>query len=92
MTAYVNMVCDTMRNSLPKAVVHCQVREAKRSLLNLFYAQIGRKEVFGLCKPQLQRLASYQTKYFSKRVVVTSPFFDAYRRSNWVKCWMKIHH
>lgn len=55
MTAYVNMVCDTMRNSLPKAVVHCQVREAKRSLLNLFYAQIGRKEVFGLCKLQLQR-------------------------------------
>lgn len=46
MSAYVNMVCDTMKNTLPKAVVHCQVREAKRSLLNQFYAQIGRKEVF----------------------------------------------
>ncbi|CAH8252848.1 unnamed protein product [Arabidopsis lyrata] len=38
------MVCDTLRNSLPKAVVYCQVREAKRSLLNFFYAQVGRKE------------------------------------------------
>ncbi|GER37190.1 dynamin, partial [Striga asiatica] len=44
-SAYISMVCDTMRNSIPKAVVHCQVREAKRSLLNIFYAQIGRREV-----------------------------------------------
>ncbi|CAE5957950.1 unnamed protein product [Arabidopsis arenosa] len=43
-SAYTNMVCDTLRNSLPKAVVYCQVREAKRSLLNFFYAQVGRKE------------------------------------------------
>ncbi|PIN12167.1 Vacuolar sorting protein VPS1, dynamin [Handroanthus impetiginosus] len=35
-SAYVNMVCDTMKNTIPKAVVHCQVREAKRSLLNNF--------------------------------------------------------
>ncbi|KAL8137981.1 hypothetical protein V2J09_003982 [Rumex salicifolius] len=43
-TGYVAMVCDTLKNSIPKAVVHCQVREAKRSLLNNFYVQIGRKE------------------------------------------------
>ncbi|XP_038721070.1 dynamin-related protein 1C-like [Tripterygium wilfordii] len=43
-SAYIGMVCDTMKNSLPKAVVYCQVREAKRSLLNHFYAQVGRKE------------------------------------------------
>ncbi|KAH0916431.1 hypothetical protein HID58_030877 [Brassica napus] len=43
-SAYINMVCDTLRISLPKAVVYCQVREAKRSLLNFFYAQVGRKE------------------------------------------------
>ncbi|XP_042487393.1 phragmoplastin DRP1C-like isoform X2 [Macadamia integrifolia] len=43
-SAYVGMVCDTLNNSIPKAVVHCQVREAKRSLLNRFYAQLGRKE------------------------------------------------
>ncbi|CAN0877165.1 Phragmoplastin DRP1C [Linum grandiflorum] len=42
--AYINMVCDTLRNSIPKAVVYCQVREAKRSLLNFFYTQIGRRE------------------------------------------------
>ncbi|XP_042486070.1 phragmoplastin DRP1C [Macadamia integrifolia] len=43
-SAYVGMVCDTLKNSIPKAVVYCQVREAKRSLLNRFYAQLGKKE------------------------------------------------
>ncbi|CAK8570429.1 unnamed protein product [Lathyrus sativus] len=42
--AYINMICDTLKNSIPKAVVYCQVREAKRSLLNRFYVQVGRKE------------------------------------------------
>ncbi|KAK7310131.1 hypothetical protein RJT34_07428 [Clitoria ternatea] len=42
--AYINMVCDTLKNSVPKAVVHCQVREAKRSLLNHFYGQVGQRE------------------------------------------------
>ncbi|KAJ8438495.1 hypothetical protein Cgig2_008982 [Carnegiea gigantea] len=43
-SSYVNMVSDTLRNSIPKAVVHCQVREAKHSLLNYFYTQIGKRE------------------------------------------------
>ncbi|KAL2894996.1 Dynamin-related protein 1C [Bienertia sinuspersici] len=43
-SAYVGMVCDTLKNSIPKAVVHCQVREAKRALLNNFYVQIGKRE------------------------------------------------
>ncbi|KAG2701556.1 hypothetical protein I3760_06G051200 [Carya illinoinensis] len=42
--AYINMVCDTLKNSIPKAVVYCQVREAKKSLLSCYYAQVGRKE------------------------------------------------
>ncbi|XP_057417331.1 phragmoplastin DRP1C [Lotus japonicus] len=42
--AYINMVCDTLKNTIPKAVVYCQVREAKRSLLNYFYVQVGKKE------------------------------------------------
>ncbi|KAK8537343.1 hypothetical protein V6N12_043509 [Hibiscus sabdariffa] len=42
--AYIAMVCDTLRNTIPKAVVYCQVREAKRSLLSNFYAQVGRRE------------------------------------------------
>lgn len=44
-SSYVAMICDTLRNSIPKAVVYCQVRESRRSLLNRFYARIGSKEV-----------------------------------------------
>ncbi|KAG0600223.1 hypothetical protein M758_11G017200 [Ceratodon purpureus] len=43
-SAYINMVGDTLRTTLPKAAVHCQVREAKRSLLDHFYTQIGKRE------------------------------------------------
>ncbi|CAN1254463.1 Dynamin-related protein 5A [Linum perenne] len=42
--AYVNMVCATLRNSIPKSIVHCQVREAKRSLLDHFFAELGKME------------------------------------------------
>lgn len=44
-SAYVNMVGDTLRNSIPKAVVLCQVVQAKKGLLNFFYSQLGRREV-----------------------------------------------
>ncbi|KAF9689714.1 hypothetical protein SADUNF_Sadunf01G0120900 [Salix dunnii] len=43
-SSYIVMVSQTMRNSIPKAVVHCQVKEAKRSLLDHFYTQVGKKE------------------------------------------------
>ncbi|KAL5862444.1 hypothetical protein ACOSQ3_003740 [Xanthoceras sorbifolium] len=43
-SSYVGMVAETLRNTIPKAVVYCQVREAKMSLLNYFYTQIGKKE------------------------------------------------
>ncbi|GKV06250.1 hypothetical protein SLEP1_g18150 [Rubroshorea leprosula] len=43
-SSYVNMVSETLRLTIPKAVVYCQVREAKQSLLNYFYTQIGKKE------------------------------------------------
>jgi hypothetical protein len=39
------MVCASLRNSIPKSVVYCQVREAKRSLLDFFFAELGKKEV-----------------------------------------------
>ncbi|KAJ7942869.1 Dynamin [Quillaja saponaria] len=42
-SSYINMVSDTLKNSIPKAVVYCQVREAKRSLLNHFYVQVGKR-------------------------------------------------
>lgn len=44
-SSYILMVSETLRISIPKAVVYCQVREAKRSLLDHFYTQIGKKEV-----------------------------------------------
>ncbi|CAL8156073.1 unnamed protein product [Prunus armeniaca] len=43
-SSYVGMVSETLKNSIPKAVVHCQVREAKRSLLDSFYIQLGKME------------------------------------------------
>ncbi|KAK8960584.1 Dynamin-related protein 1E [Platanthera guangdongensis] len=43
-SSYIAMVMDTLKNSIPKSVVHCQVRESTRSLLNHFYTQIGKKE------------------------------------------------
>lgn len=44
-SSYIGMVAETLRNTVPKAIVYCQVREAKTSLLNYFYTQIGKKEV-----------------------------------------------
>ncbi|WOL09551.1 dynamin-related protein 1E [Canna indica] len=43
-SSYISMVSDTLKNSIPKATVYCQVREAKCSLLNHFYTQVGKKE------------------------------------------------
>ncbi|KAJ7961839.1 putative Dynamin [Quillaja saponaria] len=43
-SSYIGLVSETLKNTIPKAVVYCQVREAKQSLLNYFYTQIGKKE------------------------------------------------
>lgn len=48
-SSYVGMVSDTLRNTIPKAVVYCQVKEAKQSLLNHFYTLLGKKEVTSYC-------------------------------------------
>ncbi|KAM7463397.1 hypothetical protein LguiA_031518 [Lonicera macranthoides] len=61
-SAYIGMVCDTLKNSIPKAVVYCQVREAKRALLNHFYAQIGRRE-----KEQLGKMLDEDPSLMEKR-------------------------
>ncbi|CAI9112459.1 OLC1v1012911C1 [Oldenlandia corymbosa var. corymbosa] len=42
--SYVNMVCATLRNSIPKSIAHSQVCAAKRSLLDHFFVELGRKE------------------------------------------------
>ncbi|KAB2021264.1 hypothetical protein ERO13_D07G118732v2 [Gossypium hirsutum] len=38
------MVCATLRHSIPKSIVYCQVHEAKRSLLDFFYTELGKLE------------------------------------------------
>nr|CAD1820770.1 unnamed protein product [Ananas comosus var. bracteatus] len=43
-SSYIAMVSETLKNTIPKAVVYCQVREAKRSLLDHFYTRVGKKE------------------------------------------------
>ncbi|XP_042465187.1 dynamin-related protein 5A-like [Zingiber officinale] len=48
--SYVNMVLTTLRNSIPKSIVYCQVREAKRSLLDHFFTELGTKEAKQLGK------------------------------------------
>ncbi|XP_078431293.1 dynamin-related protein 5A-like isoform X2 [Wolffia australiana] len=42
--SYVNMVCASLRYSIPKSVVYGQVREAKRALLDHFFTELGKKE------------------------------------------------
>lgn len=56
---YIRMVGDELVQKIPKAAVHCQVREAKRSLLNHFYVQIGKKEVGNIVMCCLVRVLAY---------------------------------
>ncbi|GKB23469.1 dynamin-related protein 5A-like protein [Tanacetum coccineum] len=42
---YVNMVLSGLVHSVPKSVAYCQVREAKRSLLDRFFADLGQRTV-----------------------------------------------
>ncbi|CAI5531847.1 unnamed protein product [Closterium sp. Naga37s-1] len=49
-STYVGMVMECLQNSIPKAVVHSQVREAKRRLLDRFYAMVGREDGKALAK------------------------------------------
>ncbi|CAN1310303.1 Phragmoplastin DRP1E [Linum perenne] len=55
-SSYVGMVSQTLKNTIPKAIVYCQVKEAKQSLLNHFYTQIGKKEVMWTGKELSQLL------------------------------------
>lgn len=61
-SSYVGMVSEILRNSIPKAAVYCQVREAKQSLLNHFYTQLGKKE-----SAQLARLLDEDPALMERR-------------------------
>ncbi|WZZ02705.1 hypothetical protein YC2023_088626 [Brassica napus] len=53
-SAYINMLFDSLRNYLPKTVIYYKVREAMISL-NFFYAHVDRKELAALLSPLLTR-------------------------------------
>ncbi|WCJ22417.1 dynamin-like protein [Euphorbia peplus] len=61
--SYVNMVCASLRNAIPKSVVYCQVREAKRSLLDHFFAELGKKET-----KQLSNLLNEDPAVMQRRI------------------------
>ncbi|KAK9058234.1 hypothetical protein SSX86_023074 [Deinandra increscens subsp. villosa] len=61
-SSYINMVSETLRVTLPKAVVYCQVKEARQNLLHYFYTEIGRKE-----GKQLGELLDEDPSLMSKR-------------------------
>ncbi|XP_071700757.1 phragmoplastin DRP1E-like [Rutidosis leptorrhynchoides] len=64
-SSYIGMVSDTIKSTIPKAVVLCQVKEAKQNLLNYFYTQIGRKEA-----KQLSELLDEDPTLMSKRLEI----------------------
>ncbi|KAB1999605.1 hypothetical protein ES319_D12G173400v1 [Gossypium barbadense] len=63
--AYIAMVCDTLRNTIPKAVVYCQVKEARRSLLTNFYAQVGSRE-----KERLSAMLDEDPQLMERRIQI----------------------
>ncbi|XP_004306673.1 PREDICTED: dynamin-related protein 1A [Fragaria vesca subsp. vesca] len=62
---YVNMVCSGLRTAIPKSIVYCQVREAKRSLLDHFFAELGSKE-----KGQLSRMLDEDPAVMQRRTSI----------------------
>ncbi|KAK6947921.1 Dynamin GTPase effector, partial [Dillenia turbinata] len=63
--SYVNMVCATLRNSIPKSIVYCQVREAKRAMLDHYFAQLGKME-----PNQLSKLLEEDPKVMERRSAI----------------------
>nr|CAD1820781.1 unnamed protein product [Ananas comosus var. bracteatus] len=47
-SSYIAMVSETLKNTIPKAVVYCQVREAKRSCSTISTHESGRKRRISL--------------------------------------------
>lgn len=88
-SAYVSMVSDTLRNTIPKACVYCQVRQAKLALLNYFYSQISKREVklYFKIKKCLKSFGFYALRvksYISSEI--------CHRGNSWDSYLMKIRH
>jgi hypothetical protein len=65
-SAYVASVCDSLKRSVPKAVVHCQVLQAKKSLLAPLYQQVG-----GVSEEQLEQLLGEDPEAVHERAACT---------------------
>jgi len=60
------MVCASLRHSIPKSIVYCQVREAKRGLLDHFFTELGKFEVrINLCCMFLGILSTFFFLYLA---------------------------
>ncbi|KAG5566006.1 hypothetical protein RHGRI_001810 [Rhododendron griersonianum] len=72
------MVCGSLRNSIPKSIVYCQVREAKRT--RSFLIELGTKEVRQLSSLLDEDLAIMQRRHnIAKRLELyrsSSPIGD----------------
>ncbi|XP_022770587.1 dynamin-related protein 1B isoform X2 [Durio zibethinus] len=93
--SYVNVTCASLRNSIPKSVVYCQVREAKRSLLDYFFTELGKKEVsIPTAKSPLPVANCNKMENGKSRQRMNSANNLSIRyicsRSNWLSCWMRI--
>ncbi|KAK9121949.1 hypothetical protein Syun_019566 [Stephania yunnanensis] len=64
--SYVNMVCEGLQNSIPKSIVYCQVREAKRSLLDHFFTELARME-----QKQLSAMLNEDPAVMERRVALS---------------------
>ena len=87
--SYVNMVCATLRHSIPKSIVYGQVREAKRALLDHFFTELGKKEVVSL---SLSLSHSPSPPCISASVCPSLAFHEmavCCRLSSYLLCWMR---
>lgn len=86
--SYVNMVCATLRHSIPKSIVYCQVREAKRSLLDHFFTDLGGKEVSCFIRFPWENEKNVVCIIFCFKKIYKINMVC--RRNNSVLCWMRI--
>ncbi|GAB2209690.1 hypothetical protein Droror1_Dr00026911 [Drosera rotundifolia] len=74
--SYVNMVCAMLRNSIPKSVVYCQVREAKHTLLDHFLTELGAKELTTLFLPALIKHTPFPLRKYLARAKQLGSLLD----------------
>ncbi|WVZ69274.1 hypothetical protein U9M48_018087 [Paspalum notatum var. saurae] len=64
--SYLRRIGICQHGSIPKSIVYCQVREAKRSLLDHFFMELGARET-----KQLSKLLDEDPEVMERRVMLT---------------------